>query len=68
MANTNNDDPVIIKVGNQIWFGWLAFFHLSSVPSDKLKPQFALRGNPNDAAPYPAWSLYTDMTMWNMNM
>ena len=46
----NKDDPVILKVGNQVWFGQLAFLHLSAVISDKHKPQFALRDNPNDAS------------------
>ena len=64
----NSNDPVILKAGNQVWFGQLAFLHLSDVIADKHKPQFELRDNPNDAARYPMWTPYTGMTPRNTIM
>ena len=64
----NSNDPVTLKVGNLVWFGQLAFLHLSDVITDKHKPQFELRDNPNDAARYPMWTPYTDMTSQNTIM
>jgi len=64
----NSNDPVTLKVGNQVWFGQLAFLHLSDDIADKHKPQFELRDNPSDAARLPSWTSYADMISRSITM
>ena len=57
----NPDQAFLLDLGNQVWFGTIAFARLSCQLEDMLRPRFCPKARPDDSASLPRWSPYREL-------